>query len=310
MKDPRSDKQAFRKFLRVGGMVNEDFHRQDTPCSFYYKGMDGKTYILCIGPGGVWMILDENGNPITQPDTTVEHPCPPEYLKGLELSYTSVATLAIAEGKARDSTDTYDIIVTSPLTAVLPGDLDTGSEGSDTWYAVYVIGDTSDVNSPDSLISESFTSPTLPAGYNVFRRIGVARNDGSSDLIPFLQRDDSLTRRYWWRDEAGIFEVLSGGTDAAFTPVDLSVFMPPVSDDAILRVDAGDMTYVHLRPTGSTVTDPIKQYGPGTKSPGPLMVQVEMPTNSSQSIDYHVSGGGKKGQDDASITVEGFYDEL
>lgn len=66
--------------------------------------------------------------------------------------------------------------------------LDTGAEGSSTWYAVWVIYNPT-TNTVAGLLSiqSAFASLTLPSGYTFGARVGWVRNDGSSNLLRTLQ---------------------------------------------------------------------------------------------------------------------------
>ena len=69
----------------------------------------------------------------------------PLYLEGLSLSWLSNTTLFITPGNAKDFTDTNTILTTSGITinAALVGanGLDNGVLAADSYYAVYIIGD-------------------------------------------------------------------------------------------------------------------------------------------------------------------------
>lgn len=70
--DPRPDSDTFKNYLRVVTQINEHEHRQDNPCSFFYKGLDRLTYIMCIAEGGIFQILPVDGDgaigpPVEQP---------------------------------------------------------------------------------------------------------------------------------------------------------------------------------------------------------------------------------------------------
>jgi hypothetical protein len=88
-------------------------------------------------------------------------------------------------GACRDDTDTDNIVLNSfnPLVKSLAstwaagnnaGGLDTGTRANNTWYWIWAIknpitGDT------DALLSTSATSPTLPSGYTLKRRVGAIK---------------------------------------------------------------------------------------------------------------------------------------
>lgn len=77
------------------------------------------------------------------------------------------------------------------------GGLDTGVRTADTWYFIWAIGDSTGANPDEVLLSLSpgapfgagaagtptGISPALPAGYDLFRRIGAIRTDSSNNFI-------------------------------------------------------------------------------------------------------------------------------
>jgi hypothetical protein len=127
---------------------------------------------------------------------------PRNHLGGLTLSNNvtdATNDIDIAVGSCMDSTNTYMLALTSAITKQLDalwvvgtnqGGLDTGS-ASDTTYHVHLIKRL-DTGVVDVLFSTSATSPTLPANYTVFRRIGsIIRASGS--IRAFSQfRDEFL----------------------------------------------------------------------------------------------------------------------
>jgi len=123
--------------------------------------------------------------------------------------------------------------------------LDTGAEAANTWYAVYVIvGDdapnvvdqTANNNQPTlwrrgarvaTLLSTSATAPTLPPGYNRFRRVGWVRNDASSNIKLFVNAEDSPW--FFWNTAltSGDALVLNAGTATSYTDVSCAAVAPP-----------------------------------------------------------------------------------
>jgi hypothetical protein len=129
---------------------------------------------------------------------------PRGYIGGYTLSNNAGGTTAIdvAAGAARDSTNAQDILSSSAITNKILGTawaagnsqgmLDTGSV-SDATYHIYAIRKDSD-GSVDVLASLSASSPTMPAGYTYFRRIGsIVRSSGAIRL--FVQDGDV----FMWR---------------------------------------------------------------------------------------------------------------
>lgn len=73
----------------------------------------------------------------------------------------------------------------SPTGTGLDG-LDSGTEGSSVWYAIWAISDGLNVH---GLLSLSATAPTMPGGYRFKSLLGMVRNDGSANFVPFAQRN-------------------------------------------------------------------------------------------------------------------------
>ncbi len=108
------------------------------------------------------------------------------------------------------------VSVTIDITASGANGLDTGVEAANTWYYVWLIWNGS---TTAGLLSASFTTPTLPAGYTHRGLIGAVRNNAASNLVRFKQAD----RRIWTAESvvlaakaAGVNDTweLLGGADA------------------------------------------------------------------------------------------------
>ena len=246
---------------------------------------------------------------------------PPGFLEEARLSFTSVTVVTVGTAaifsSVRDSTNSFDISFTGTLPADITvagaGGLDTGVEAGNTWYAVYVIGDSTAVNPADVLLSASFTSPTLPFTHDIFRRIGVVRNDSASDFLSFVQANTGKDRFYIYDDEtATALNVLTGGSATAFATVSLAAFAPPTSLRSYLRItwdpDA-DGNEVAFRVPGSSVVD-VESYTivnmgdvPGVQ---PYIVNRELRTDASQDIEYEVDSA----LDNVDLSVVGFFDEV
>src|SRR5690606_23875708 len=116
----------------------------------------------------------------------------PTIIAGAPVRYVNDYSVTIPAGVAcRDGDDTMTLIVTTALTLNITtsgaNGLDTGSEASNTWYYVWLIGDSSGTNPVAGILSASSTAPTLPSGYDSKRRMPIAlRNDSTSAFIPFF----------------------------------------------------------------------------------------------------------------------------
>lgn len=96
------------------------------------------------------------------------------------------ASMPIAAGQVVDSTSAkiFSIAALTKTTAAwvvgtAVGGLDTGTIAADTWYHIFAII-RNDTGVTDYLFSLSATAPTLPADYDLFKRIGSWATDGSS----------------------------------------------------------------------------------------------------------------------------------
>jgi hypothetical protein len=169
-----------------------------------------------------------------------------KYIQGLNLSYIDADSISVAAGQIRDSSNTNDIVISSAVTlsgavnGVING-LDTGSLGASTIYYVYAVGDSTKFNDGGALLSLSSSQPSLPFGYDMYRRIGAVRTDGSSDLLDFTQRGNGLDREMWYAEALG--SAVTAGNATSMTAVDLSAIVPVFAGDAliqaVLTADAG-----------------------------------------------------------------------
>ena len=181
------------------------------------------------------------------------------YINNLQLSWGSNTSLVVNAGQARDLTNLVDLSlpITTTLDATINGlnGLDTGALANNTNYVVYLIGDSSEYRANGLLLSASFTAPSLPFGYDVFRALGYVRTNGSANFLKFYQTGNATKRTNYW--DAGI-DVLLGGIETVFTAVDCSAAVIPVDNTAVVfHVDfspAAGGDAVLFRPTGSTAT--------------------------------------------------------
>ncbi len=100
------------------------------------------------------------------------------YVNGFQLVWNLAGSfdLLMQAGQARNSTNATDIVMNNSVilnpTSVGVNGLDVGSPVVSTVYAVYVIADSNNVNPTAGLLSLNTTTPALPAGYNIYRRVG------------------------------------------------------------------------------------------------------------------------------------------
>lgn len=125
--------------------------------------------------------------------------CPLNYLSGLTLSRISTTQIQVAAGLCRDSSDATNIRLTAALGKTTSawsvgggagGGLDGALPASAAWYNVFLIY-RSDTGAVDVGFDAGAT-PTLPTGYDYYRRIGSVRTDATPNFILFVQSDDTF----------------------------------------------------------------------------------------------------------------------
>lgn len=104
--------------------------------------------------------------------------------------------------------------LTADITASGANGLDTGAEGN-VWYYIWVIYNGTTVS---SLLSASSTAPTMPGAYTYKALVGAVKNT-SSDFVDFIQIGKYVTFQT-------LTKVLSAVTNASFTDVDISAYVP------------------------------------------------------------------------------------
>jgi hypothetical protein len=127
--------------------------------------------------------------------------------------------------------------------------LDTGALAVSTWYAVWVIASTRG-ESLAGLLSASFTSPTLPAGYTLKRKVGAVRTGGS---VAEFWRFFHFGNWWIWNEDIGntTLPFLLIGSRAT-TPTTITALAPPGSRMIEVVVQAYNSALgVRFRPTGS-----------------------------------------------------------
>ena len=172
-------------------------------------------------------------------------------VNGLKISNdgtTPDEIITIGAGTARDSNNKIDLLVrtcnedlqggtvSSPLsvnnTVNGAGGLDTGSVAASSVYSFYVIGDSRYYQPTAGILSlASNSSPTLPFGYDSFRKVGYAVTDSSSD---FLLMDIAGTGDdRWFVYDAPQATAVTAGASTTYTAVGLLAFVPPVEDTPV-----------------------------------------------------------------------------
>jgi hypothetical protein len=121
-------------------------------------------------------------------------------ISGLTMSTAgSSATMSIAAGQATDSTNALYLVLAASISkttsawavGTAAGGLDTGAIANTTWYHFYLIR-RPDTGVVDVVFSTNASTPTLPANYTQYRRIGSGLTNGSAQWTKFTQLGDTF----------------------------------------------------------------------------------------------------------------------
>ena len=165
------------------------------------------------------------------------------YIAGLTLSTAgSSATFSVSSGVAVDSSAADSISLASSMSKTTSawasgsgnGGLDTGSIAASTWYHAYLIKNVI-TQAVDVLVSLSASSPTLPSGYTLFRRIGSMKTDGSNHWTAFVQ----VGNKFYWSTVPAI-DVNTTTLGLTATTFTLTNIPTGVSVEAILNTEIGN----------------------------------------------------------------------
>lgn len=243
---------------------------------------------------------------------------PQYHIAGPAPVYYSSSSIKLFEGMScRDTDNTFNIVLAADqivdLSTTGENGLDAGAEAGSDWYYLYVIADSSEVNTPKGLFSSvneaDSGSITMPSGYDKKRQLPIAiRNDASSDIIPFsvLQWPNRTQIKYEVLQTEGAAatvgdtNVLDGGVATSYTNVSLSAFVPPISTLSTLRVQhAASSTpgTIYLKNAGAA-SDQFVFLQDSDRYAGQIL---PMETDSSQDVSYKVISGAS-----CDISVWGF----
>lgn len=259
---------------------------------------------------------------MAQPQTPIYSWFTP-YKSGLGLTYLTTATISVAAGSCTNSTDANLIVL--PLaktvnTAVTgAGGIDNGVLTASTFYAVYAIASSSnpiidedsteadganDANPypPSALLSKSYSAPSLPFGYDMYRYIGSVLMDGSSHILSFLQIDTKMMY------DTAIAE-LAGGTSATYANIDVATSIPVAGLEGIFKIaltPTAAADSVNMLPYGVTATNGhVTVSGDVAAVVNTVSGQVCATGSNSgvPTVQYKVTGA-------VTITTQGYFDQF
>ena len=182
---------------------------------------------------------------------------------------------------------------TSALQIALSADLDTGSEAADTWYDVFLIGDSSGSTYTAKFVLQGNT----PSGATYYKKIFAVRNDGSSNILKLFQHEKYIAL------DVPIQIVSATSAGAWSSAISAAAAVPAISTRAVFGVYAANgasAAGVSIRPNGSTWIDERCQiYNGGNVVAGFITSFLD----SSQQIQYRNDAGDTE----CEIHVCGFY---
>ena len=228
-------------------------------------------------------------------------------INGLVVAWTSVSTVTIGVGVCRDKTDSFTIRTTAPIVANIAvagaGGLDTGAEAASTWYSVFVIADSTGVLPVNSLLALAGDNPTLlPAGYDIWRRVGYVRNNPSSDFREFVTYGQGPERSIQYRDAMSSRQQLTGGAATIVTQVNCGSLIPNSSSFGRFQIAQRGTV------GASFYDDPTQLLANAQRSllAGNTACDVEMRVSASQRVAYaNAAAGGL-----VDVWVLGYEEQL
>jgi hypothetical protein len=224
------------------------------------------------------------------------------FLGGLTLSNdatTPNTVTDVAPGLCVDSTNATTISFSTTFTKSIStawtvgsgnGGLGQGiSLSATTWYHVFVI---INAGTADVYFDTSVTASNAPAGTTAFRRIGSVLTNGSSQIVPFTQKDDEFL---WKTPIASVSGVTSSSVSAAKTmtvPTGVEVWakiignVTEISSATLLLITAPDMgTQAVNSPTGFFQID-------SNVDSTPVNADLTVRTNTSAQVNVVANGAG------------------
>lgn len=233
------------------------------------------------------------------------------YVNGLGIAKTAAKIISLAAGAARDVTNTDDIVLNALVSI---NGANVGANGVDIaaiilnkFYAVYVIGDSTDKQPTAGLLSLNATTPSLPFGYDMYRRVGWVLTDGSANILQFWQYGTGQLRTYYY--DVGISELSGGSNTGSFVNISLAASVPPIATEVLCMLTftpMGATDVAEFLPFGSSAAAGIVQFGCGVAAAQVGMVTVPCALNAGvPTILYQVSG-----TDTLSVLTAGYKDTL
>lgn len=236
------------------------------------------------------------------------------YVNGLQLARTGNKTITIASGACSNSNDANDITLASTVTITgtnvgAVNGVDVAAIIASTFYAVYLIGDSTDFNATGGLLSLSASQPSLPFGYDMYRRIGYVLTDSSANILLFWQYGNGGGRRMYYDTPIATPAITTATT---YSSQSLAAGIPAMACDSLLKVTftpntASDIT--QLAPFGSSPTTAMIAFGYGSDATVPQVGMVTVPCALNAGVPT-ITHKETSASDTLVIAVSGYIDNL
>jgi hypothetical protein len=233
------------------------------------------------------------------------------YVNGLQLSWLTTTTFSVAAGAASNSNDVNDITLSAPVTNLIShvgvNGVDIAAAVASSFYAVYVIGDSTEYQPTASIISLSATAPSLPFGYDMYRRVGFILTDSSSHVLKFWQYGNGGAKDMWYDTPIATPAITTATTYATQS---LAAGVPPEVCETYLKVQytANSATNViNMGPFGSTPTAAMVIFGYGVAAEQQGMAVVPCALNTGVPTIEHKETSAS---DALALFVSGYRDNL
>lgn len=266
----------------------------------------------------MYLKINELINAVNSPSSGA---LPISYITGLTINNTvGQATLMdVQAGTCRDSTDTYDIVLTGVKTLDIDGSglngIDTGLVADDTLYALYVIARTSD-DDTQLICSLDMVSPLMPATYDTFRRIAVIFTTDTGTIFNIFQSGQGVDRFMRYAADQAQLQIESVGIATSYTNTDvtIAVFVPPVATAVEINMTVTKDGGTSLQARGMVNIEGlvdferwIVQVGVSSTEDIKIAKQFVMPYVAGQQLQYKVQPAGDAMVD---IYIGGYMDSL
>jgi hypothetical protein len=229
-------------------------------------------------------------------------------------------TLDINIGRCRSSDNTSDLVLSALMTKYAntawnqgtnEGGLDAGSIGANQTWHVYVISNSSIV---DVIFSQNGISPTLPSGYNLYRRIGSFTTNASAQVRQFSQ----IGNRFFYTERPTVSQsgiaLGIGGNLIALNGIPNDLRVKPIISSQITAAVAWAFyesisTYPSTQIPGANNTAANTYLRQGQAAAMVGAYSLEVYTNTVRQIGIEVSAAVAVGATGLYVDVYGWYDD-